>query len=149
MSRLHAVMWTVLLALASCDSPIDPAAPPFRALDYEAALAEASRDGKLVFIDFYAAWCPPCRRLDAVTWKAPEVVSWLETNTVPIKVDAERNAQLAEQFLVDAYPTLVFMDPARGEVLRLIGFHDARGFLEIASRQRLEREQQAEPDSRD
>ncbi|MFZ9691611.1 MAG: thioredoxin family protein, partial [Phycisphaerales bacterium] len=85
-----------------------------------------------VFLDFYATWCPPCRRLDAETWKDPQVVSWLEANAIPLKIDAERNPGLSERFMVEAYPTLVFLDPSGREVLRVLGFRDPAAFLAAA-----------------
>jgi thiol:disulfide interchange protein len=122
----------LFLFATACGAPIDPAAPPFRAIAFDEATEEAARDGKMVFLDFYATWCPPCRRLDAVTWKDPEVVAWLEANAVPLKIDAERNPELAERFMVEAYPTLVFLDPSGREVLRVLGFRDPSSFLTAA-----------------
>lgn len=133
MRLLRSISAACLILLSSaCSAPIDPAAPPFRAIAFDDAAAEAARDGKMVFLDFYATWCPPCRRLDAVTWKDPEVVAWLEANAVPLKIDAERNPGLAERFMVEAYPTLVFLDPAGREVLRVLGFRDPASFLAAA-----------------
>lgn len=133
MKLLRPIAAACLFAVASsCDAPIDPAAPPFRSIAFEQAVEEAGRDGKLVFLDFYATWCPPCRRLDAVTWKDPGVAEWLETNAVPLKIDAERNTALAERFMVEAYPTLVFLDPSGRELLRVLGFRDPESFLAVA-----------------
>lgn len=116
-------------ALSGCGPAIDPAMPPFRAIGFDEALAEASREGKVVFIDFYASWCPPCRRLAAVTWSDPAVQEWLTTNTVPLKIDAERSASLAERFSVEAYPTLVFVDASGREIGRFLGFRDPEAFI--------------------
>ena len=122
----------LILVATSCEAPIDPAAPPFRAIAFDDAAEEAARDGKMVFLDFYATWCPPCRRLDAVTWKDPDVVAWLEANAIPLKIDAERNPALAERFMVEAYPTLVFLDDGGVELVRVLGYRDPAAFLETA-----------------
>lgn len=130
MHRLRSIAAAFLVLFATaCDAPIDPAAPPFRAIAFDEAIEEAGRDGKVVFLDFYATWCPPCRRLDAVTWSDPEVAAWLEANAVPLKIDAERNAEMAERFMVEAYPTLIFLDPSGREVRRVLGFRDPAAFL--------------------
>jgi len=128
LARLVSVALMILLPSA-CSEPIDPAAPPFRAISYEQALVEASKDGRLVFLDFYADWCPPCRRLDATTWKDPQVIAWLEEHAVPLKIDAERWTDLAARFEVEAYPTLIFVDASGCEKLRLLGYRDAARFL--------------------
>ena len=126
---LLAALVATMGALAGCGPAIDPAMPPFRAIGFDEALAEASREGKVVFIDFYASWCPPCRRLAAVTWSDPAVQEWLMANTVPLKVDAERSVALAERFSVEAYPTLVFVDAEGREIGRFLGFRDPEAFI--------------------
>lgn len=123
----------MLLGLASCSPAIDPEAPPFRGIDYDTALATASEEGKVVLIDFYASWCPPCRRLDSVTWKDPGVAAWLERNTVPLKIDAESDRELAWAFMVEAYPTIVLVDPQGEEIGRMLGFLPPEAFLEAVS----------------
>lgn len=119
---------------AACGDAIDPASPPFRTLDLAAAMEEAGRDGKAVFIDFYATWCPPCRRLEAVTWPDAGVQQWLLANTIPLKIDAERQQELAGRFGVEAYPTLLFLDADGRELGRVLGFRDPADFIAEGSR---------------
>lgn len=104
----------------------------FSTLPFEAALQKAGREKKLVFIDFFATWCGPCKMLDKTTWRDPKVTKWLETNTVPLKIDAEKEAGLAQRYGVRAYPTMVFIK-ADGTVLdRIIGYHPPERFLKKA-----------------
>jgi thiol:disulfide interchange protein len=123
-----------MLLAVGCGDAIDPASPPFRQLDLDAAMAEAGRDGKAVFIDFYATWCPPCRRLEAVTWPDASVQEWLLANTIPLKIDAEREHALASRFGVQAYPTLLFLDADGRELGRVLGFRDPGDFVTEGAR---------------
>jgi thioredoxin 1 len=104
----------------------------FSTLPFEAALQKAGREKKLVFIDFFATWCGPCKMLDKTTWRDPKVTKWLEANTVPLKIDAEKEVELAKRYGVGAYPTMVFIR-ADGTVLdRIIGYHPPEQFLRKA-----------------
>lgn len=134
--RLHAWLLTLLpaLLLASCGEPLGPPPAPFRQISFDEAVAEAGREGKAVFIDFYASWCPPCRRLAAATWPDPAVQEWLGTHTVPLKIDAEAEVRLAARYGVEAYPTLIFIDGEGQEIGRLLGFRDPAGFIAEGSR---------------
>lgn len=120
------------LPILACVAHQDPASP-FRALTFDEACASAEKEGKVVFIDFFTTWCPPCKKLDAVTWKDAEVVRWLGEKTVALKRDAEEEEELAERFQLEAYPTLVFVRPDRSELGRLVGFHEPAKFLSAAA----------------
>lgn len=90
---------------------------------YAAALAQAKKTGKPIFVDFYTTWCGPCKYLDAVTYKDPKFVAE-SRNWVMVKVDAEKNpanVKLAEKFRVDGYPTMVFLRSNGKEAARAVG----------------------------
>jgi len=67
---------------------------------YAGATAEAKASGKLIMIDFYTDWCGWCKKLDADTYPAPEVVKQADS-FVSIKLNAEKDAdgiRLAKKF---------------------------------------------------
>ncbi|NIM19300.1 MAG: tetratricopeptide repeat protein [Candidatus Latescibacteria bacterium] len=90
----------------------------------------AQKEDKHVFIDFYAVWCGPCKRLEKVTYKDPKVIDYLNS-IIPVKYDAEKGDGkiLAEKFRVKAYPTLVLLTPDGKEIDRHLGFLDPDKFL--------------------
>jgi thiol:disulfide interchange protein len=95
---------------------------------YAAALAEAKKTGKPIFVDFFTTWCGPCKYLDAVTYKDPKFVA-ASKNWILVKVDAEKNAaniKLAEKYRVEGYPTILFLKPNGKEVGRSVGIDPAK-----------------------
>ena len=57
----------------------------------------------IVLIDFWAAWCGPCRQFAPIF----ERVSEKNTDAVFAKVDTEAEPELAQMYGVTAIPTLV------------------------------------------
>lgn len=116
---------TVLLAL-----PVPArAGTPFHDLSFQQASAQAEREKKLVFIDFFTTWCAPCKKLDATTWKDERVAKWLAEKTVALKIDAEKEAELAKRYRVEGYPTLLLLRQDGSEIDRVVGYRDAETFL--------------------
>ena len=106
----------------------------------EELLAQSREQGKPVIIDFYAAWCTPCRELESITFHHPAVVQQAEGGFTMVKVDLTQGGnplheRLLEHYDVKGVPTVVFID-AGGKVrkdLRLVDFLPSEPFLSLMS----------------
>jgi len=45
---------------------------------------------KMIFVDVYTDWCGWCKRMDATTFTAPEVVAYMNQHFYAVKLNAER-----------------------------------------------------------
>ena len=102
---------------------------PFVSMGFEQALEKAQKEKKLVFVDFFTTWCGPCKMLDKTTWQDPKVIKWLTENTIPLKIDAEKEVALAKRYGVRAYPTMAFIKPDGKLLDTIIGYHPPEKFL--------------------
>lgn len=86
---------------------------------WEAAKQKAMSENKLIFADFYTAWCGPCLSMAENVFVLPEVGSFYNSNFVNTKVDAENGegADLAAKYKIASYPTYLFIDPKTEEVV--------------------------------
>ncbi len=95
--------------------------------DFDAALKEARRTHKPVFVDIYTDWCGPCKYLDATTYKDPKFVR-AARGWVLVKVNAEkgaRNIQIAQKYQPEGYPTLLMLDAHGKKLNKLTGAYPA------------------------
>ena len=102
--------------------------------DYNAALEKAKQEGKMLFVDFYADWCGPCKRLAKDVFTLEAVGKYFNEQFVSIQIDAENpaNRQVVKQNKVRSYPTLAFFD-ADGKLLsRLEGALDGAALIKSA-----------------
>ncbi|OGK24069.1 thioredoxin [Candidatus Roizmanbacteria bacterium RIFCSPHIGHO2_02_FULL_38_11] len=85
---------------------------------------EVLEDKGVVFIDFYADWCAPCR----VTSPIIDELSNEITNIKFLKVDVDKNPELAQQYSIFSIPT--FMILKEGKVAsQFVGAMGKEGFL--------------------
>lgn len=103
--------------------------------NFKAAQAKAKAEKKLIFLDAYAAWCGPCKRMAANVFTDAAVGDYFNKNFVNLKIDMEKGegVQLSKQYQVQYFPTLFFID-ANGKVVKqIVGYHDAAGLLKEAA----------------
>jgi thioredoxin-related protein len=97
------------------------------------ALEEAKKQGKPIFVDAYAEWCGPCKRMAATTFKNEEVGEYFNQHFINMKIDMEKGEGLTfrKKYPVSAFPTLFFIDD-KGEVLhKAVGGQDVNGLLKL------------------
>lgn len=118
------------LVLALPYSHAEEAAGMFSNLGFDAALKQAATEQKFVFVDFYTTWCGPCKMLDQKTWKDPQVIALITSKAIPLKIDAEKEADLSKRYRINVYPSLLVIRPDGSEVDRIIGFKESEPFKE-------------------
>ena len=88
---------------------------------------EVLRADKPVFVDFWAAWCGPCRML------APEVARLAENHPEikVCKVNIDEQPELASYYAVAAIPTMILFvngEPAR-KTMGYMPYSELEGFI--------------------
>lgn len=71
---------------------------------------EARQATEIVLIDFWAAWCGPCRMLSPIV---DEIAEENHTGLKVCKVNIDEEPELAQEFGVMSIPTLVVMKQGR------------------------------------
>ncbi len=101
----------------------------FTSATFESAAASAEEQGRLLLVDFTAAWCAPCKNMDRTTWRDPKVIEWVQQHAIAVQVDVDEEQAIAKRFEVSAMPTLVLL---RGEAVldRVTGARPAPALLE-------------------
>lgn len=90
------------------------------------ALEKAKTEQKLIFVDAFASWCGPCKRMAKEVFPQPKAGDFYNANFICMKIDMEKeeNAEFAGKYPVGSYPTLMFIDDKGKVVLKEVGAKD-------------------------
>jgi thiol-disulfide isomerase/thioredoxin len=82
------------------------------------ALETAKKEHKIIFMDAYAEWCGPCKRMAKEVFTLKEVGDFYNKYFINVKMDMEKGEgpKLASKYRVSAYPTLFFIND-KGEMV--------------------------------
>lgn len=73
---------------------------------------EVINEGGVVFVDFYATWCMPCKTMSPII----EEIAKEHKEVKFVKIDIDKNEELAIKYNVMSIPTMIIMK--NGEVTK-------------------------------
>lgn len=77
--------------------------------------------------------------METGTFLQEEVKEYINKNFLPLKYESGADAEQFRRFAVRATPSYVILDPGGNEISRIVGFYNAKEFidqLEIARREK-------------
>lgn len=102
---------------------------------FDEALAKAKQENKLVFVDFYATWCGPCKQMAEKVFTDEEVGKYMNDRFVCMQIDVEKEGwqkETAGNFNVTVLPTLIFFKADASVASRLAGAREKADLLNAA-----------------
>ncbi len=100
---------------------------------WQEALLKSKAEGKPIFLDVYASWCGPCKKLKKNTFSDVEVETFFNENFINVGMDgeSENGRVLAVKYSVRGYPSLMFVN-GEGKVFNsTMGYYNARQFMDL------------------
>lgn len=115
-------------------------------LTWEQIKAKARASNKYIFVDCYATWCGPCKKMDKEVYPSPEVGAALNDYFISVKVQMDSTTRDSEQtkkwystahnllrdYKIPAFPTLLFFSPDGQLVQKELGFKDASELIVVS-----------------
>lgn len=142
-------MALALLVVAGLASPVfaqqqGPVSASVKWSTLEQATKASKTSKKGVFVMVYADWCGYCHKMDATTFRDPNVIARIHAGFVPAKLNGESSTsmtlgkrtltenQWAQEQGVQGFPALVVLDHKSRVIVQYPGFlsaPQARQFL--------------------
>ena len=123
--------WIMVLALMLAAAGAE-AQVKFETKSTEAVREMAVKECKLVFIDLYASWCPPCRMMERHVFSRKEVGQFMSERFVAAKYDTDEatGKELMRKYGSGAIPLYLIFN-TQGELLgRIQGASSADEFMD-------------------
>jgi len=93
----------------------------FRSITLEQAYVAAQENNQNIILYFDQQNHKPCRLMRRLTLQDHSITWWLR-KSITIRLDAEKNSDLLDQFSIKIFPTIVMIDKSKKVVQRVEGY---------------------------
>ena len=77
----------------------------------EAAFEKAQAEDKLILLSISAVWCHWCHVMDETSYSDPDVISLINENFVPVRVDNDQRPDINSRYNMGGWPSTAFLTP--------------------------------------
>jgi thioredoxin-related protein len=98
-------------------------------IGYDEGMALGKTDGKKILINFYADWCGYCKKMNREIFSKGETADYINRNFIPVRINTDAEAQLAEAYRVSGLPTTWFLDKNGEGILNIPGYLPKEMFM--------------------
>jgi thiol-disulfide isomerase/thioredoxin len=124
MKQYIAVLGLTILTVFGASAQIQ-----FEHLTLDEAKAKAKRENKPIFVDVHATWCGPCKQMAKTAFVDPALSAYYNEHFINVKIDGEKEAEggpkTMQEYGINAYPTLLYINPDGTLFRKLVGGQDA------------------------
>jgi thioredoxin-related protein len=114
-------------------------------LKWNQILRKAQSENKYIFIDCYATWCGPCKKMEREVFSVNKISNALKEKFISVRVQADTSNQdnehvkewysdarkIIQRYKVTSFPTFLFFSPSGEFVHADIGYRDEDQFLAL------------------
>jgi len=114
--------------------------------NWEQILSKARAERKFIFIDCYATWCVPCKKMDKIVYTDKQVAKYFNNHFISIKLQMDTTAKdrddirewyevarkIEMEYKISGYPTLLFLSSDGQLINKELGFKSSNELLTIA-----------------
>lgn len=101
---------------------------------YDEGMAKARQSGKNIVFYFHADWCTYCVRMQKETFAHDSVIDFMNTKVIAVKVDVDKEKQIARSFGVRGLPATVLLMRNGDQVGPVPGFIDPKKYLAMLTK---------------
>lgn len=114
-------------------------------LSWQEVKEKAGRENKYIFLDCYATWCGPCKRMDNQVYVNDSLGYAMNDKFISVKVQMDKTkgdntyiqswykdaAEISRHYLLEVYPTFLFFNPAGEIIHKDFGFKEVDKFISM------------------
>ena len=89
---------------------------------YDDGIKRIKADSKKGYLHFYTDWCGYCKLMNRQTFSDADVISYMNTNFIPIRIDAEAEKEVAKKYGVYRFPSNWFLAENTEDIAKHPGF---------------------------
>jgi len=98
---------------------------------YDSGMKKIADENQKGFLHFYTDWCTYCKKMNQETFTDESVITYLNQNFVPIRVNAQQQRKVAKKYGVSRFPNNWFISEDKSEIGQQPGFIPADALLKM------------------